>query len=43
MTNQHLLADLAFLGAGIRVLVGAVQRGREQSSGTGDDTGPAAG
>jgi len=39
----QMLADLAFLGAGIRVLVGAVQRGREQSSGTGDDTGPAAG
>ena len=39
----QMLADLAFLGAGIRVLVGAVQRGREQSSGTGDDTGQAAG
>ena len=39
----QMLADLAFLGAGIRVLVGAVQRGREQSPDTGDDTGPAAG
>ena len=39
----QMLADLAFLGAGIRVLLGAVQRGRGQSPGTGDDTGPAAG
>ena len=39
----QMLADLAFLGAGIRVLLGAVQRGRERGSGTGDDTGPAAG
>ena len=38
----QMLADLAFLGAGIRVLVGAVQRGRAQRSDTGDDTGPAA-
>lgn len=38
----QMLADLAFLGAGIRVLLGAVQRGRQQSSDTGDDTGPAA-
>ena len=35
----QMLADLALLGAGLRVLVGAVQRGREQSSGTGDDAG----
>ncbi len=35
----QMLADLAFLGVGIRVLVGAVQRGRGQSSGTGGDTG----
>ena len=39
----QMLADLAFLGAGIRVLVGAVQRGRQQSPDAGDDTGPAAG
>jgi len=39
----QMLADLAFLGAGIRVLLGAVQRGRGQGPGTGDDTGPAAG
>ena len=38
----QMLADLAVLGAGIRVLLGAVQRGREQSSDTGDDTGPVA-
>ena len=38
----QMLADLALLGAGIRVLVGAVQRGRQQSPDTGDDTGPAA-
>ncbi len=39
----QMLADLALLGAGIRVLLGAVQRGRGRSSDTGDDTGPAAG
>ncbi len=39
----QMLADLALLGAGIRVLVGAVQRGRERGSDTGDNTGPAAG
>ena len=38
----QMLADLAFLGAGIRVLVGAVRRGREQSPEADDDTGPAA-
>ena len=38
----QMLADLALLGAGIRVLVGAVQRGRQGSSDTGDNTGPAA-
>jgi voltage-gated potassium channel len=37
----QMLADLALLGAGIRVLVGAVHRGRERRSGTGDDvSGP---
>ena len=39
----QMLADLALLGVGIRVLVGAVQRGRQRGSDTGDDTGPAAG
>ena len=39
----QMLADLAFLGVGIRMLVGAVQRGRGQRSDTDDDTGPAAG
>ena len=38
----QMLADLALLGAGIRVLVGAVQRGRQQRSDAGDDTGPTA-
>ncbi len=38
----QMLGDLALLGAGIRVLVGAVQRGREKRSDTGDDSGPAA-
>ncbi len=37
----QMLADLALLGAGIRVLLGAVQRGRERRSQTGDDTGQA--
>ena len=39
----QMLADLALLGAGIRVLLGAVQRGRGRSSDTGDVTGPTAG
>ena len=38
----QMLADLAALGAGARVLLGAVQRGRQQRPDTGDDTGPAA-
>src|SRR5271166_4334999 len=38
----QMLADLAFLGAGIRVLLGAIQHGRERRSETGDDAGPAA-
>ena len=37
----QMLADLAFLGAGVRVLLGAVQRGRERRSETGDDAGRA--
>ncbi len=33
----QMLADLVILGAGIRVLLGAVQRGRERGSETGDN------
>ena len=32
----QMLADLVLLGAGVRVLLGAVQRGRERRSETGD-------
>jgi len=39
----QMLGDLALLGAGARVLLGAVSRGRQRRSDTGDDTGPAAG
>ena len=35
----QMLADLVLLGAGIKVLLGAVQRGRQQSPETGDDAG----
>jgi voltage-gated potassium channel len=38
----QMLADLVFLGAGLRVLLGAVQRGRERRSQTGDEAGQAA-
>ena len=38
----QMLADLVLLGAGVKVLLGAVQRGRQQSPDTGDDAGPAA-
>jgi voltage-gated potassium channel len=37
----QMLADLAFLGAGVRVLLGAVQHSRERRSETGDDAGRA--
>ena len=37
----QMLADLAVLGAGARVLLGAVQRGQQRRSGTGDGDGPA--
>ena len=37
----QMLADLALLGTGIRVIFGAVQRGRERRSQTGDDAGQA--
>ncbi len=36
----QMLGDLAILGAGIRVLLGAVQRGRQQRPDTGGDAGP---
>jgi ion channel len=39
----QMLADLAFLGAGVRVLLGAVSRGRERRSQTGNDAGQASG
>jgi voltage-gated potassium channel len=38
----QMLADLALLGAGVRVLLGAVQPGRERRSDTGHDAGPVA-
>jgi hypothetical protein len=37
----QMLADLALLGAGIKVLLGAVQHGRESRSETSDDAGQA--
>ena len=37
----QMLGDLVLLGAGARVLLGAVQRGRERRSETGDDAGQA--
>jgi hypothetical protein len=37
----QMLGDLAVLGAGIRILLGAVQRGR-QRPGTGGGAGPTA-
>src|SRR5271167_2416968 len=37
----QMLADLALLGAGARVLLGAVQHSRERRSETGDDLGQA--
>jgi len=38
----QMLGDLAILGAGIRVLLGAVQRGRQQRPDTGGGAGPTA-
>ena len=38
----QMLADLALLGAGARVLLGAVRRGQDRRSDTGGDAGPAA-
>ena len=37
----QMLADLALLGAGARVLLGAVRRGQHRRSDTGDGDGPA--
>ena len=37
----QMLADLALLGAGACVLLGAVRRGQQRRSGTGDGDGPA--
>ena len=37
----QMLADLALLGAGARVLLGAVRRGQQRRSGTGGGDGPA--
>jgi voltage-gated potassium channel len=39
----QMLADLALLGAGARVLLGAVQRGRQRTAGGDEATGPLAG
>jgi voltage-gated potassium channel len=39
----QMLGDLALLGAGARVLLLAVSRGRQRRSGTDDDAGPADG
>jgi hypothetical protein len=36
----QMLADLALLGAGARVLLGAVRRGQQRRSDTGDGAGP---
>jgi voltage-gated potassium channel len=33
----QMLGDLAVLGAGVRVLLGAVRRGRQRRTDTGDD------
>ena len=37
----QMLGDLVLLGAGVRMLLGAVQHGRERRSRTGDDAGQA--
>ena len=37
----QMLADLALLGAGARVLLGAVRRGQQRRSDTGGDADPA--
>ena len=42
MLIVQMLADLVILGTVLRVFLGAVQRGRERRSQTGDDAGQAA-
>jgi voltage-gated potassium channel len=37
----QMLGDLALLGAGVRILLGAVRRGRERRADAGSDSGPA--
>jgi hypothetical protein len=37
----QMLADLVLLGAGVRVLLGAVRRGQQRRTGTSDGDGPA--
>jgi hypothetical protein len=37
-----MLADLALLGAGARVLLGAVRRGQQRRTDSSDGNGPAA-
>jgi hypothetical protein len=37
-----MLGDIALLGAGARVLLGAVRRGQQRGSDTGGDAGSAA-
>ncbi len=37
----QMLGDLAILGAGVRILLGAVHRGQQRQSDPGDDSGPA--
>jgi hypothetical protein len=39
----QMLGDLALLGAGVRVLLGAVRRGQQRGPDTGGDAGPASG
>lgn len=43
LLTVQMLGDLAFLGAGARVLLGAVRRGQQRTLGTGGDAGSAAG
>ncbi len=38
----QMLGDLALLGAGARVLLGAVRRGQQRRTDPGDEAGPAA-
>ena len=42
LLTVQVLGDLALLGAGARVLLGAVRRGQQQTLGTGGDAGSAA-